>query len=462
MIIKKFSMIYYRYYLLEMWSEIAKRNSVPSVKKQMELQTVGEVRKVRATDAVSVQDPLPIPVEPIVLTHGAGFGTVHMDRVGKAAIIHFLEHATYRLVSFGGVSCITLVATLPPDIPSYCFTHIRPDEPDFSAPIRSLLIKVMMKSSHAVKQKFKHDRLLGGKEIEVQTNASFLSEIHTQQEIFTTSMGMQSEDFPNLLDALCPQIIWSATITEAHREHYYTLFCNGIADKRTRKDLQLFFTNPYQTSIICMEYLEGYNTVDHYRKNGLHPDDLSEPLAYELMRLALCGYIHTDLHFENMMYHPDIVDHYKKGGRGKLQLIDFGRVQRISDYCHLHKIEFPREKTIQDYFTLVSSLKVYTIHMMRYPDLDEVERIILYRKTMVDVRDAILAYGRRYETEISQSGRDPNRISAIVDFIRSAYIEVIHRNSNGRLGISQSKKHTFRKNKSRKNKNNNNSKKNSK
>jgi hypothetical protein len=423
-----------------MWSEIAKRQSVPPphiVQKQLE--TVGSSGSVDS-----------IPVKPIVLTHGAGFGTVHMDRVGKAAMIHFLEHATYRLVSFGGVSCITLVASLPPDIPSYCFTHIRPDEPDFSMPIRSLLIKVMMKSSHAVKQKFKHDRLLGGKEIEVQTNASFLSEIHTQQDIFTKSIGLQTEDFSNVLDALCPQIIWSATITEEHRDHYYNIFCNGIADKRTKKDLQLFFTNPYQTSIICMEYLEGYNTVDHYRKNGLQPDDLSEPLAYELMRLALCGYIHTDLHFENMMYHPDLVNHYGEGRKGKMQLIDFGRVQRISEYCRIHKIEFPQEKTTRDYFTLVSSLKVYTIHMMRYPEWDQVERIILYRKTMVDVTDAILSYGRRYETEISESGRNPRLVSAILDFIRTDYLDVIHRNSNGRLGKTHS-----RKSKSRKNKNNN-------
>ena len=78
--------------------------------------------------------------------------------------------------------------------------------------------------------------------------------------------------------------------------------------------------------------------------------------------------------------------------------------------------------------------------MIRYPEWREVERIITYRKHHVDMSSAIASYGARYEKEINETGRNPYQIADIIDFIRSSYIDVIHRNSNGRLGKKSGRK----------------------
>lgn len=80
--------------------------------------------------------------------------------------------------------------------------------------------------------------------------------------------------------------------------------------------------------IICMELLEGSQTIYHYLYNRDNPQPINSvyeiygKTIYELMRLVNIGYFHGDLHLNNVMYNPT---------HDKIIFIDFGRTKRIRD-----------------------------------------------------------------------------------------------------------------------------------
>jgi hypothetical protein len=379
-------------------------------------------KKVDSKQLHPIVNPLIEHHIPVNTDIGSGFGSEHVEEMSKSAMIYFLRNAMYRVLTTDSSSCITLLATLPDERKTCCFTHLQPDEEKFGDPIRTMLIKIMMTSDKSTYYKGK----------KVQSFIEFRNEIDTQIDIWKCSAREQ-------LNAICPQIFWASTISNDHRKEYYRLFSNGI-DKEHHKNIELFFRNSFQTSIICMEYLEGYQSVEYHRTHGIDiiilANIICDPLIYELMRLLSCGYVHKDLNYGNIMYHPHIPNYYGNNHMGRIKIIDFGKIQKIKD------IPDTKEKLYEQVV-----LRFYTRLLLEQLYCDPNQKIVMkinkYRE-QIDYTTQLLLYGTRYERDIRLSGKDPTIVHDIIDFLYDQYVNVIKRNRTS-LGKHQRKNHKSKK-----------------
>jgi hypothetical protein len=342
-----------------------------------------------------------------------------------------------------------------------------------------MLVKLMIKSNDPTKHKIEVDGL---KEYEIQSDQSLLQEIVVHHDIFNKSSGVTpiqyvskaiQDEFPSMLDGICPQLLWSAVVSDKNREMYQTAILESFSSKPDIRAINFFFRKELQVEdledptsrhiitcrpvLICMELLEGYKPFTYYRPKTIKEvgfdgqtllNDLSEAIAYELIRLMLCGYTHSDLHDGNVMFHPDVPDYYGEGRNGRLQIIDFGRVYQLkpvpmgkkwSVMVHLDrpKPTFPEymPTTLDEFFLAVSGLPIFTSHRIRMPKRSALDQIIRYRKEkFVEDSMKLLQYGEVYHSDIIASGKNPAIISDVTDFIQSNYIHVIYKNHKSVFG----------------------------
>jgi hypothetical protein len=365
----------------------------------------------------------------------AGFGIVNAGATHTFAMKRWLEHATFRVLTFDSSSCLTLVATLRDDTEPFFFTHTRPDDPMFAKPVRTMLVKLMLTNPTITKQLNYTNKQLGknGKYINVQPTNAFTSECAVQRDICQRSMANHP------CDPVCPFIYWSTIAKEDKSNYYKSIFLSGLGDdNETKRIVEGFFyaqnakntqntqnakntqntqntknTQKHHPSIICMEWLEGYQTFKQHwnKKTGVDFSTLSDELAYEMMRLLSCGYIHTDLNIENIMYRPD-TEGGKECGKGKLQLIDFGRVRRTTPV------------PIEEAFSHVTRQQIFATNAMPFPDEENVREMIqrqCVQKKKTNVQ--LLAYGITYQKDITTHGYDHTSVSSICAFLKDTYYE---------------------------------------
>ena len=344
----------------------------------------------------------------------AGFGIVNAGAAHTFAMKRWLEHATFRVLTFDSSSCLTLVATLRDDTEPFFFTHTRPDDPMFAKPIRTMLVKLMLTNPTITTQLSYTNKQLGknkknGKYIHVQPTNAFTSECAVQRDIYQRSMANHP------CDPVCPFLYWSTIAKEENRANYLqSVLLSGLGDDHeTKRIVSGFFyaqkTKNHHPSIICMEWLEGYQTFKQHwkKKTGVDFSTLSNELAYEMMRLLSCGYVHTDLNIENIMYRPDA-----EGGKGKLQLIDFGRVRRTTPV------------PIEEAFSHVTRQQIFATNAMPFPDEEKVRDMIQSRCTQKKKTNAqLLAYGITYQKDITTYGYDYTSVSSICAFLKHTYYE---------------------------------------
>jgi hypothetical protein len=324
-----------------------------------------------------------------------GFGRVNTSSTHKFAMKWWLEHSTYNVLTFDSSTCITLLATLRDDVEPFYFTHTRPSEPFFTKPVRKMLIKLML--TNKIKKQIKYTNKKLGKYINVQPIELFLEECAVQTDICNKSM-----DVYHPCDPLCPQIYWSTVFTNETSTYLERVLLSGIGSS-DKSHVSGFFGNKYNPSIICMEFLEGYNTIKyHWKTTKFDFSILSDELVYEMMRLLSCGYIHTDLNIENIMYNPD-----NGGKNGKLQLIDFGNVRRVTP---IH---------MKDAFIHVTRQQIFATNAMPFPDEKKVNTIINYFHTKT--HDELLIYGSIYNNEIKKYGYESDSVLSVCSFLRDLY-----------------------------------------
>jgi len=246
----------------------------------------------------------------------------------------FLRQSTYSVLTNKSISCITLVATLHPDVPSP-FLSIRSSS--FGRPLRKLLVKVFLtrKDADVPDQRvFLMNRERN--ELRPVTQAEFNQEARIQHDIYQKTYGSSFE-------AVCPLVLFAATIKD--RAEYLSLFQrmekqsdkNQIDDFLTFPDRTPYLTQNYHVSVLCMEWLEGYMTLADMlrdrRFTDRHKCMVKAYVMYELSRLHQVGYFQTDPHNENVMVHPDMSFYIHSPDpdfRGHVLLIDFGRMARIN------------------------------------------------------------------------------------------------------------------------------------
>ena len=241
----------------------------------------------------------------------------------------FLRQSTYSVLTNKSISCITLVATLHPDVPSP-FLSIRSSS--FGRPLRKLLVKVFLTRNDDVPEHRVFLMNRGRNEVVPVTHAEFNQEARIQNDIYQKTYGSSFE-------AVCPLVLFAATIK--NRDEYLALF-QRMEKQSDKNQIDDFLTYPdanpgfYNVSVLCMEWLEGYMTLADMlrdlRFTDRHKCMVKAYVMYELSRLHQVGYFQTDPHNENVMVHPDMSFYIHSPDpdfRGHVLLIDFGRMARI-------------------------------------------------------------------------------------------------------------------------------------
>ena len=259
---------------------------------------------------------------------GVRLASGYTDR--HAALSFFMNNSTFSVLTNSSISCITLVATLNPDVasPYKSFRNV-----DFNAEVRKILLKVFITANEA--GWFPTQTARGGYNgIEITSMNDFLNEINIQREIYRKSFFSKV----SFLEPMCPKIINFHHCDTNTVNKFKSGLLNGLSGDEQMKLNEILdaHTLDRNISFVVMELMEGYKIAADIFKTKDATDKIvpnlasqTEPLLldlfqYEFQRLNIYGYIHGDAHFGNVMIHPNY--NYVYGGpNGRALIIDFGR-----------------------------------------------------------------------------------------------------------------------------------------
>ena len=261
------------------------------------------------------------------------------------AIETFIYNSTFSVLTNDSISCITIVATLNPNVITP-FKSMRSD--NLKIDIRRLLMKIFITHETQDFQQINGRGRYNG--IEITSHENFKDEIKRQRDIYKESF----KSLTGMFDAICPAIIFS----------HESVYDKGIQKLRTLEGMKIkeqkelneildaaAIPNSDRTiSIIYMEMMEGFMTASNYFDNLCFfdkysifktqdttitvpklPDNILHILyfiQYEFFRLANFGYLHGDAHFSNIMINPNY-NYFSNKLTGRAIIIDFGRTQKI-------------------------------------------------------------------------------------------------------------------------------------
>jgi hypothetical protein len=300
-------------------------------------------------------------------SHQKQGGTLYIKRTPtdkiNNSIYQILKYATHMEV-FGVNSLygLNLKITIPAEKSRLIGSSMR----DLGTPKTQFLIKLLI--TFNVNRAYRDTRYERYKQIywnyrnhatENNTKAAtfiddFNKEVQLQQDIFVKSSYLGNP--------ICPAIITAGTFEHSTRvpvNESYSKLHRELVKMSERLNNQEFleilrkiniavttprlYANQNETirpwfplenislGIICMELLEGSQTMYQYLYSPDNPDnrppinvvdEIYGKTIYELMRLVNIGYFHGDLHLNNVMYNP---------AYDKIIFIDFGRTKRIRE-----------------------------------------------------------------------------------------------------------------------------------
>ena len=193
------------------------------------------------------------------------------------------------------------------------------------------------------------------------TSQEFQSEVGTQIDIFKQSLNRQHilthrhpdgrEIVLSGFEPICPTILYcqegvsSAGFIQGFLGRPKDFISEDII-KRLRDNTAM---HP-NLGIVAMECLTGSRSLDDYMNDlsiTVHDKFIAKNMAfYEIMRLYKLGYIHGDIHMNNILITPEYNYFYNgyQGIRGRVHLIDFG-----STFLHQTHIPQTSSNYYQDF-----------------------------------------------------------------------------------------------------------------
>jgi len=269
---------------------------------------------------------------------GVRLASGYTDR--NDALAFFLGNSTFRVLTNNSISCITLVVSINPGVPSP-YQVLRKN--NFDARVDKILLKIFITANQsgwfpiegrgpfyaAPPEEQAEEPPPPSFGIEITSKDDFLNEINIQRDVYRKSFLSEV----SLLEPMCPHIFnyhhcsqSGSTVKEF--ESLNGLVANEQAD--LNKILQGGSIGDNQISFIAMEFMDGYEIASDILTSYLvneQQDKLNfflDMLQYEFQRLNMYKYIHGDAHFGNVMIHPDY-DYLYGGQKGRVIIIDFGR-----------------------------------------------------------------------------------------------------------------------------------------
>ena len=242
------------------------------------------------------------------------------------------DKSNFKLMTASSLSGFIFTLEVPEDVSRYA--DINSDKTGFDKIITNFVIKIVLTSSEWVWMgKYKN------KEKTYETKDNFYMEAKSQQKIWMKSIE-------NGASEICPSV---ANLSFLDKQNTQTLFSTLANKSNNDKDMidVLEFLNKNNIDgmgILTMKNYKNSKTMREYHADkNVSQKDRQHVLNYTLVkviRLALVGYVHPDLHTSNILVTDDI--------NNKSVLIDFGRVIRLRDFFNDKSLPKIYNHIIQD------------------------------------------------------------------------------------------------------------------
>lgn len=173
-------------------------------------------------------------------------------------------------------------------------------------------------------------------------------EIDIQQEIYHKSLR-----HPNtLLEPICPCIVYSHAekLEPEFKNSFYTI----IQQSTHHKQIQQVFQG--DVAFFAMEFMEGYQPFASFEETPFYESNKRMAL-YTLDKLHELGFMHNDLHDENVLINTTY--NYFWVDSGRAIIIDFGRTNRIQhkNVDDKYRYRLLAQETVHIYPGVISSFK---------------------------------------------------------------------------------------------------------
>lgn len=200
-----------------------------------------------------------------------------------------------------------------------------------------------------------------------QTFNDFKNEIDIQNRLYIDSVGSSNPICPAILSSyIIHNIVYESfldNLLKIGNSITIDMINNGIIPGVKWNDA----FEGAQLGVIFMEFAKGYHTLRNYLLTNevtISPnDDLIKPFnanaqhaleicQYEVARMVKKGYLHADLHLDNIMYNPNVQNYIGESFPGKAIIIDFGRSTKTT------KNQYKRLKTIKSLLKYTSNYSI--------------------------------------------------------------------------------------------------------
>jgi hypothetical protein len=233
------------------------------------------------------------------------------------------DKSNFKLMTASSLSGFIFTLEVPEDVSRYA--DINSDKTGFDKIITNFVIKIVL-----IADEDDDDYEMGeykNQQKIYETKDDFYKEAKSQQKIWMKSIE-------NGASEICPSV---ANLSFLDYEDTQTLF-STLAKKsnndKKKIDVLKFLkkNNINGMGILTMKNYTNSKTMREYLDDeNVSQEDRQHVLNYtmvKVIRLALLGYLHLDLHPNNVLVTDDI--------NNKSVLIDFGKVIRIRDFINLY------------------------------------------------------------------------------------------------------------------------------
>jgi hypothetical protein len=268
----------------------------------------------------------------VLYTSQRGGTLINADNPNKDIIGHiheFMDHADkIQMLGTGSYYGTNYKVSIPKK-GKYKSPFYSSDFNTIGRPVTTILLKFVLLSELRDQNYW-----INGVDKSTMTRKSFMEEIETQQIIYSQTSMLGSAVTVSILGA----IEGSTTDIEEH-----VLTSNKTSWKGLNEMFRIARNFKYTVGVICMEFLESYQTVDSYMvtkvPQGFAIDNdkfhsIIGQTCYHFIRMFSLGFFHFDAHLNNVMIDPNTSDYLidsntRKPVKGRIVFIDFGRVLRI-------------------------------------------------------------------------------------------------------------------------------------
>jgi tRNA A-37 threonylcarbamoyl transferase component Bud32 len=296
----------------------------------------------------------------------------------ESAFNYFISNCTFTLLTYNSIGCITLKAKLNDNVKSP-YIHLRINK--WNKPLKCILIKILLYEDITTF----HTRYINLPNVrtdnfEISNHNSFMTEINNQIKLYLASYV----DPLSPLDPFSPALLYyKINIDKPNIDNFISYIEQHFTDNEFVPELNMDkitimmnFLNAIEPngylnkSIIVMEFLDDFKPLVNYINNTTPDTEVYKYIIYtlfETIRLHKLGYMHNDLHLNNIFINPTetyFTMNTNSAYLGRAIIIDFGRLT----FSHDLERRFNNLDILQKIYQVLSTEKFGVLAQNLYVD----------------------------------------------------------------------------------------------